>query len=89
MTNKYKYFFKLNFVEVNRLFVYPNQDTDSKRFENRKYYLPKAIIKKYNVIINGKYFYDQPVDSNIKRYEEIRKVTTGHGEDYTSWCLLD
>ena len=54
MTNKYKYFFKLNFVEVNRLFVYPNQDTDSKRFENRKYYLPKATIKKYNVIINGR-----------------------------------
>ena len=41
------------------------------------------------MIINGKYFYDQPVDSNIKRYEEIRKVTTGHGEDYTTWCLLD
>ena len=33
--------------------------------------------------------YDQAVDSDIKRYEEIRKLTTGHHEDYTTGCLLD
>ena len=34
--------------------------------------------------INGKNFYDQPVDSDIKKkYKEIRKLTTGPGEDYT------
>ena len=27
--------------------------------------------------------------SNIKRYEEIRKLTTGQGEDDTIGCLLD
>ena len=27
--------------------------------------------------------------SDIKRYEEIRKLTTGQGEDYTTGCLLD
>ena len=43
----------------------------------------------YNVIINGKNFYDQATDSDIKRYEEIRKLTTGQGEDYTTGCLLD
>ena len=42
----------------------------------------------YNVIINGKNFYDQPIDSNIKGYEEIRKLTTGQGEGYTTGCLL-
>ena len=42
-----------------------------------------------NVIINGKIFYDQAVDSNIKQYEEIRKLTTRQGEDYTTGCLLD
>ena len=31
----------------------------------------KSIIKKINVIINGKNFYDQAFDSDIKRYEEI------------------
>ena len=39
--------------------------------------------------MNGKNFYDQAIDYDIKRYEEIRKITTGQGEDYTSGCLLD
>ena len=41
------------------------------------------------MIISGKKFYDQPIDSDIKRYEEIRKLITGQGEDYTTECLLD
>ena len=49
----------------------------------------KVIIKNYNVIINGKNVYDQEIDSDIKRYEEIRKLTTGQGEDYTTACLWD
>ena len=53
------------------------------------YYLLKGITKYYNVIINGKNFYDQPSDSDIKRYEEIRKLTTEQDEDYTTVCLLD
>ena len=69
--------------------VYSNQVADSKRFNAKRYYLLKDIIKNYNVIMNGKNFYDQAVDYDIKRYEEIRKLTTGQGEDYTSGCLLD
>ena len=38
---------------------------------------------------NGKNFYDQPIDSDIKRYKEIRKLTTGQSEYYTTGCLLD
>ena len=55
----------------------------------KRCYLPKGIIKNYNMIINGKDFYDQAIDSDIKRYEEIRKLTTGQGEDYTTGCSLD
>ena len=33
--------------------------------------------------------YNQAIDSDIKGYEEIRKLTTGLGEDYTTGCLLD
>ena len=40
------------------------------------------------MIINRKKFHDQPIDSDIKRYEEIRKLTTGQDEDYTTGCLL-
>ena len=41
------------------------------------------------MIIIGKSFYDQAILSDIKRYEEIRKLTTGQGEYYTTGCLLD
>ena len=36
-----------------------------------------------------KNFYDQPINSDIKRYEKFRKLTTGQGEDYTTRFLLD
>ena len=84
-------FFEPNFVGVNKFFVlvYLNRSNDVKRFNVRRYYLPKGIIKNYNVTINGKILYDKAIDSDIKRYEEIRKLTTGQGEDYTTGCLLD
>ena len=37
---------------------------------------------------DGKNFFDQPRNSNIKTYENIRKIATGQGEDYTTDCLL-
>ena len=47
-------------------------------------------MKKYcNVIINGKSFYGRAIDSDVKRYEEIRKLTTGQVQDNTSGYLLD
>ena len=41
------------------------------------------------MIINGKKTDRQPIDSDVKRYEEIRKLTTGQGEGYTTGCLSD
>ena len=49
----------------------------------------KRHNQNYNVIINGKSFYDQAIHSDIKQYEEVRKLTTGQGEDCTTGCLLD
>ena len=45
-----------NFVGVNRLFVlvYSSEDADTKRFKPKRYYLPKGMIKYYNVVIKGK-----------------------------------
>ena len=67
--------------------IYLNQDVNSKRVKAGRYCLPKSIIKIYNIIINGKNFYDQPIVSDIKRYKEVRKLTTGQGEDYTTGCI--
>ena len=53
------------------------------------YCLPNVEIKNYNVMINGENFFDQPIKGNKVTYENIRKVATGRGEDYTTGCLLD
>ena len=40
-------------------------------------------------MIDGKNFFDQPIKDNKVTYENIRKITTGQGNDYTRDCLLD
>ena len=54
-----------------------------------KYFLPKITIEKYNVEIDGRNFYDQAINDSIKQYNEVRKISTGQGDDYTTGCLLD
>ena len=78
MSNEYRHFFKSNFLGGNRLFVlvYSSQNGNSKRFKTRRYYLPKVIIKNYTSLSIKKNFYDQPIDSDIKQYEKIWKLTT-------------
>ena len=71
------------------MLIYLNQDDNAKRHNAQRYYLPKGIIKNYSFIINGKNFYDQLIDFYRKWYEEIRKLTIGQGEDYTTGCLWD
>ena len=40
-------------------------------------------------MLDGSNFYDQPINDIIKQYDEIRKVSTGYGDDYTTGCWLD
>ena len=40
-------------------------------------------------MIDGKNFFDQPINSDLKTYDNIRKISTGKGDDYTTGCLLD
>ena len=40
-------------------------------------------------MIDGRNFFDQPIDSMATTYENIRKIATGPGDDYTTGCLLD
>ena len=55
----------------------------------RKYFLPRLKIKKYNIEIAARNFYDQSINDLIKQYDEVRKISTGEGHDYTTGCLLD
>ena len=76
--------------EINRLFVlvYLN-DATSTANSYREYFLPRIKIENYNIKIDGRNFYDQPINGSIKQYDEIRKISTGQGDDYTTGCLLD
>ena len=69
--------------------IYSNQNDNAKWYKSRRYYLPKVAMKNYNMISNGKYFFDQPIDFDTKWYERIRKSLTGKSEIYTTECLLD
>ena len=40
-------------------------------------------------MIDGRKFFDQPVNSMNKTYENIRKIAAGKGVDYTTGCLLE
>ena len=55
----------------------------------KKYCLPIFKTENYNIKIDGRNFYDQPINDSIKQYDEIRKISTGQGDDYTTGYLLD
>ena len=73
---------------MNRRFVLPFENENG-RTSHSTYYLPKVEIKDYNVMIDGKNFFDQLINIMNKTYENIRKIATGKVDDYTTGCLLD
>ena len=40
-------------------------------------------------MIKGRNFYDQTINDSIKQHVEVRKTSTGQGDDYNTGCLLD
>ena len=77
-----------SFQGVNRLFVmaYNRANDQPTRNGQQKYYLPRIDLEKYNVIIDGRNFYDNSIESDreIEKYRELKKVMIGKGEDYTT-----
>ena len=73
---------------VNRLFALEFKN-DTQKTSHTGYYLSNVEIRGYNVMINGENFFDQPIKDNKVTCENIRKIATGQGDDYTTGCLLD
>ena len=72
-----------------------NNNNNNKEGDNKvsvdsykKYFLPRVKIKNY-IEIDGRNFYDQPINDSIKQYDEITKIYAGQGDDYKTGCLLD
>ena len=77
-----------SFQGVNRLFVLTFNANDS-RIGHSRYFLSTEKIEDYNVMIDGRKFFDQTTKNDIRTYENIRKSATGQEDDYRTGCLLD
>ena len=64
-------------------------ENDAQRASAKRYYLLNVEIEDYIVMIDRKHFFDQPIKNDKITYGNIRKITTGQGDDYTTGCLLD
>ena len=81
-----------NYQGIKRLFVLAYDNTGDNPVtadSHRKYFLPRIKIENYNIEIDGRNFYDQPINDSVKQYDGIRKILTGQGDEYTTGCLLD
>ena len=55
----------------------------------KKCFLPRVKIENYKIEIDERNFYGQPINDSIKKYDEMRKISRGQGDNYTTGCLLD
>ena len=83
-------FLDSSYQGIKRLFVFAYDNTIGIALNSHKrYFLPRIEIKNYNIEIDGRNFYDQPINDLIKQRDKVRKVSTEQGDDYTTGCLLD
>ena len=85
------YLIEPSFQNVNRRFVlaFEHDNNNDLRASNKRYYIPNIEIKDSNVMIDGKNLFHQPVKNDKVTHVNIRKITIGQGDDYTTGCLLD
>ena len=85
-TNHLNYLIDPTFTKVNRLFVLSFENEED-RTSFSKYYVPKVEIKDFNVLIDGKSFFDVPVKNKEEAYKKIMSISKNN--DYTTGNLLD
>ena len=87
--NNLNYLIDPTFTNVNRLFVLSlprNNDTDS-RYSFSSYYVPKVKINEFNVLTDGKMFFDLPVKNEEEAYGKI--IDMSNNNDCKTGNLLD
>ena len=83
------YLIDSTFTSVNRLFVisFPRNSNTDGRYSFSNYYVPKVKVNDFNVLIDGKSFFDLPVKNEEEAYEKI--IDMSNNSDYTTGNLLD
>ena len=75
------------FQEINKLFILAFEN-DTQRTSAKGCNIPTVQLKDYNIMINVENHFYQPIKNDKVKYENIRKIATGQGDDYTTGCLL-
>ena len=83
--NNLNYLIDPTFINVNILFVLTFENKDD-RTSFSKYYVPKVEIKEFNVLIDGKQFFEISVKNKEEAYEAIIEMSKNN--DYTTGKLL-
>ena len=74
------------FTNVNRLFVLAYQAA-ANRQSFSQFYLPRVMVKDFNVIIDKLAFFDLPIKTKEEAYEKI--IDISKNDEYTTGHLLD
>ena len=87
--NNLNYSIDPTFTNVNRLFVLPfsRNNAGDKRDSFSDYYVQNVKIKDFNVLVDGKSFFDLPVKNQEETYEKI--IDMSNNNDCTTGNLLD
>ena len=87
--NDLNYLIDPTFVNVNRLFVlsFARTNAGDNRDSFADYYVPNVEIKDFNVLIDGKSFFDLPVKNEEEACEKIMDMSKNN--DYITGNLLD
>ena len=87
--NNVNYLIDPTFTNVNRLFVlsFTRDNAGDNRDSFSHYYVPNVEIKDFNVLIDGKSFFDLPVKNEEEAYEKI--IEMSNNNDYTTGNLSD
>ena len=86
INNNLNYQIDPTFTKMNRLFVL-SFENEEYRISFSKHYVPKIEIKDFNVLIDGKQFFEMPVKNKEEAYEKIIEMSKNN--DYTIGNLLD
>ena len=94
--NEEKYIRKLldsSYQGVKRLFALAYYNTEGNNQvsidSSKNIFFSRVKIGNYSIESDGRNFYDQPISDSIKQHDEIRKISTGQGDDYMTGFLLD
>ena len=77
-----------SFWGVNRLFILSFKDRRVWQ-SYKQFFVSTVEIKDYNVVLDWRNFFDQPVRNDLRTYDNIRKIAICQGDEHTSGCLID